>query len=157
MKVKTPGGIWALRVVTIAITAVVIIVVGTLAYSVYEDYTVIRSELAGGSNQPIGTITPVGSGATVSINITVTNKGLYSLNVTLTCEYSSSNVVCQRASISVPPGQSDVLRFRMTVKDLAQFHSSGNTEVNGTVLISMIPFVELKVGTNFGGFIPGGA
>ena len=117
MKRKTPTGIWALRVVTIAIALIVIVIIGTVAYSAYEDYTVVRSELAGGSNQATAVVSPQGASETVSLNITLSNRGFYTLNVTVTCTYPSSNVVCQPASVSVPPGQDGVLRFRMTVVD----------------------------------------
>ena len=155
-KQKTPRGIWALRGVTVAITLILLVVVGTVAYSAYEDYSAVRAELAGGSQQAVGAAVLRGSTETVSINITVPNKGLYPLNVTLACNYPTSNVVCQRASVNVPPGEEGVLRFRMTVSDVSQFESSDNRVVNGTVSISMSPFVGLTVGTDFGGFIKSG-
>ena len=153
---KTPKGIWALRGVTVAITLILLIAVGTVAYSAYEDYSAVRAELAGGSQQAIGAAVLRGSEETVSINITVPNKGLYSLNVTLACDYPTSNVVCQRTSVNVAPGEEGVLRFRMTVSDVSQFETSDNHVINGTVSISMAPFVALDVGTDFGGFVKSG-
>jgi len=150
-------GIWALRGVTVAIALVVLLVIGTVAYSAYEDYTAVRSEFAGGSQQAVGEAVLNGPAETVSINITVPNNGLYPLNVTLSCDYPTSNVVCQGTSVDVAPGGQGVLRFRMTVSDLSEFEGSGNQVINGTVAISMAPFVSLTVGTNFGGFVkPGG-
>ena len=157
-KRKTPRGIWALRGVTIAVALIVLIVIGTVAYSVYEDYSAVRPELAGGSQQAVGAAVLRGSTETVSINITVPNRGLYPLNVTLNCDYPTANVVCQRTSVDVSPGGQGVLRFRMTVLDVSQFESSSNHVINGTVAISMEPFVSLTIGTNFTRFInPGGA
>jgi len=149
-------GIWALRGVTVAIALIVLFVVGTVAYSAYEDYSAVKAELAGGSQQAVGAAVLRGTTETVSINITVPNKGLYPLNVTLTCDYPTTNVVCQRTSVDVTPGGQGVLRFRMTVTDVSQFESSGNQVINGTVAISMTPFVGLTVGTNFGGFVKTG-
>lgn len=157
-KRKTPGGIWALRAVTIIVALLVLLVVGSVGYSAYEDYTAVRSELAGGSQQAVGAAVRQGSSEVVSINITVPNRGLYTLNVTLTCDYPTSNVVCQTASVSVPPGQEGVLRFRMTVVDVVTFANSPDQSINGTVAVEMQPFVKLIIGTNFGGFVnTGGA
>ena len=156
VKRKTPRGIWVLRGVTVAIVLVVLLVVGTVAYSAYEDYSAIRAELAGGSQQASGAAVIRGSTETVSLNITVPNSGLYPLNVTLACDYPTANVVCQRTSVNVPPGQEGVLRFKMTVSNVSQFESSADRVINGTVAISMTPFVGLTVGTDFGGFVKSG-
>lgn len=157
MKTKTPAGIWALRAVSVTVALVVILVIGTVAYSAYEDYTAVRSELAGGSQQALGRAVLQGPSETVSINITVPNRGLYTLNVTVTCEYPGSNVVCDPSEVSVPAGQQGVLRFRMTVADVSQFENSGNTRINGTVDISLEPFVSLSIGTDFGSFVSPGS
>ena len=149
-------GIWALRGVTVAVALIVLLVIGTVAYSAYEDYSAVRAELAGGSRQAVGAAVLRGSMETVSINITVPNDGLYPLNVTLTCNYPTPNVVCQRTSVNVSPGGEGVLRFRMTVSDVSLFENSGNRVINGTVAISMVPFVGLTVGTDFGGFVKTG-
>ena len=156
VKRKTPMGIWALRGVTVAIALVVLLVIGSVVYSAYEDYTAVKAELAGGSQQAVGAAVLRGSTETVSINITVPNRGLYPLNVTLACDYPTTNVVCQRTSVNVAPGAEGVLRFRMTVFDLSQFENSGDNVINGTVAISMTPFVGLTVGTDFGGFVKTG-
>jgi hypothetical protein len=156
VKRKTPRGIWALRGVTIAIVIIVLLAVGTVAYSAYEDYTAVRAELAGGSQQAVGAAVLRGSTEMISININVPNRGVYPLNVTLTCDYPTSNVVCQRASVNVAPGGEDVLRFRMTVADVSQYESSSDHLINGTVAISMAPFVGLTVATDFGGFVKSG-
>ena len=156
VKPKTPRGVWALRAVTIAVAVIVILVVGTVAYSAYEDYTAVRSELAGGSNQAVGRAVLSGSSEAISINITVPNRGLYTLNVTIACSYPSSNVVCTPAHVSVPPGGQDVLKFAMKVTNVAQFESATDHTVNGTVAIEMLPFVSVSVITDFGGFVQTG-
>jgi hypothetical protein len=156
LKRKTPAGIWALRAVTIAIALIVVLAIGTVAYSAYEDYTVVRSELAGGSNQAVALVSRQGNSETVSLNITLSNSGLYTLNVGVSCSYPTSNVVCQPSSVSVAPGQQGVLRFRMMVADLSQFESSGDKVVNGTVTVSLQPFVTLTLGTDFGSAVNGG-
>jgi putative copper export protein len=158
VKPKTPRGIWALRAVTITIALVVILVVGTIGYSAYEDYSALRAELSGGSHPVSGTAVPEGvTGEKVLVNITVENRGLYSLNVTMSCTYPNSNVVCQTSGVVVPAGQTGVLHFTMTVSNLLLYQNSKDHRINGTVGISMPPFVSLKIGTDFSTFVnPGG-
>jgi hypothetical protein len=155
LKRKTPAGVWALRAVTATIALVVILVLGSVAYSAYEDYTAVRSELVGGSQQAVGRAVLQGSSETISINITVPNRGLYTLNVTVSCSYPTSNVVCLPSQVNVPAGQQDVLHFRMIVADVSQFENSDRI-INGTVDIAMGPFVSLSIGTNFGGSVSTG-
>ncbi len=158
VKRKTPRGVWALRGVTIVVAVIVILVVGTVAYSAYEEYTVIKDELAGGSSQAAARAVLNGNTETVSINITVPNRGLYTLNVTLTCSYPTPNVVCTPAHVSVPAGGQDVLRFVMKVVDIQQYASSQDHSIIGTIAIQMLPFASVSVATDFSGFVnTGGA
>jgi len=156
VKWKTPGGIWALRGVTATIAVIVILVMGTVFYSAYEDYTGVRPYLGGGALQSPGRITILGSSEIVSINVTVPNRGLYTLNVTVTCKAPSSSVVCDPSNLSVPAGQQGVLRFKMTVLNTQEFASSSDSTINGTVTISLEPFATLSIGVNLGGFINAG-
>jgi hypothetical protein len=153
LKRKTPSAIWALRGVTIVVALVVILVIGTIAYSAYEDYNGVRSEFAGGSQQATGKIVVQGPSEIISINITVPNRGLYALNVTVGCEGQTSNVVCQTAQVVVPAGGDGVLHFKMTVVDLSAFKSSSNHRINGTVTITLEPFATLSIGEDFSGFV----
>jgi len=153
MKRTTPGGIWALRAVTATITIIVLVVVGTIAYSTYQDYSVIRSELPGTPNQPTGRIIQQGNTATVYINITIPNRGLYTLNVTVTCDRSNPNVVCAKAQVSVPAGGEQVLRVKMTVLNLQQYLASSNRRINGTVTAALEPFVSMTVVTDLSGLV----
>jgi uncharacterized protein (UPF0333 family) len=156
LKRKTPRGIWALRAVSVAFALVVVIVIGTVGYSAYEDYTAVRAELSGGSQQAVGSAVLQGQSETVSLNITVPNHGLYSLNVTVVCGPQKEAVVCQPSQVVVPPGQQGVLRFRMTVVDLPRFEAAPSQRINGTVIISMEPFASVSIGTDFGGFVSSG-
>ncbi len=158
MKLKTPRGIWALRGVTATIAIIVLLVLGTIGYSAYEEYNLIRSELAGGAHPAVGRAVNLGPSQVVSINVTITNGGLYMFNVSVGCTYPSSNVVCALSSVAVPPGQTGVLHFHMTVVNLAQFSGSGDRTINGTIRVAMQPFVTLSINTDFGGFVnTGGA
>jgi hypothetical protein len=152
-KRKTPRGVWALRGVTIAIALVVILAVGTVVYSAYEDYSAVRPELSGGSSQPVGGITQNGNTATVSLTFTIPNAGLYTLNVTLTCDNSNPNVVCQAGHVSVPPGGQQVLRFNMTITNVQQYIDSGDRRINGTLAMALEPFVSISIGTDLSGLV----
>lgn len=160
MKRRTPGGIWALRGVTATITIIVIIVVASVAYSAYEDYSGFRAGTASGGNLISGSASyNQGTGAeTISFNVTVPNRGLYPLNVTISCASLNPDVHCPAASADVSPGGEQVLHFQMTVDNVQQFLASSDHQVNGTVDMTLVPFASLSVGVNFTSFVqlPGG-
>ncbi|MDE1852638.1 MAG: hypothetical protein KGI38_02690 [Thaumarchaeota archaeon] len=142
---------------TIAIALVVILVVGTVAYSAYEDYSAVRPEFQSGSNQVKASAAPYGSnGETVSINVTVPNSGIYTLNVTLTCNDTDPNVVCTAGHVSVPAGQQQVLMFKLTIVNVQQYLASSNRRINGTVSMGLGPFVSLSIGTDLSSLLPAG-
>jgi hypothetical protein len=152
LKRRTPRGIWALRAVTVTIFAVVLLILGSVVYSAYEDYSALRTELAPGGGGSAGQVSMQGSSEAVSINITIPNRGLFPLHVEVSCDPGDANVVCQSANVNILPGQDGVLKFRMTVVDLAKFASS-DRRINGTVAISLDPFASLSAGVNLGGFV----
>jgi hypothetical protein len=153
LKAKTPRGIWALRGVSIAISVTILLVIGTVVYSAYENYMGLRTEIAGGPNKPTGSGVLQGTSEVISINFTVPNDGLYPLNVTVTCDPLNPNVVCSPSHVMVQAGQQGVLRFRMTVLNVQQFVTQPNHRINGTVAIRMPPFVGLSLGVDLGGFV----
>ena len=101
----------------------------------------------------MGGITQSGNTATVSLNFTIPNGGLYTLNVTLTCDNSNPNVVCQAGHVSVSPGGEQVLRFRMTITNIQQYVASGDRRINGTVAMALEPFVSIAIGTDLSGLV----
>lgn len=140
-----------------AIALVVVLVVGTVAYSAYQDYSAVRPEFQAGSNQVKASEAPYGSsGETVSINVTVPNGGIYTLNVTLTCNDSDPNVICTPGHVSVPAGQQEVLRFKLTIINVQQYLASSDRRINGTVSMGLGPFVSLSIGTDLSGLVPTG-
>lgn len=153
MRRRTPRGIWALRAVTITTAIIVILLVGTVTFSAYQDFSTIRSELSSGPNQVKGSVVTNGNMAVASLNITVPNSGLYTLDVTLTCDNSNPNVVCNAAHVSVPAGQQGVLRFKMTILNIQQYQSSSNHRVNGTVSAALRPFASITVVTDLSGLV----
>lgn len=154
LKRKAPTGIKLLRLVTVLITLLVILVLGSIVYSVYEDYTAFTSNLNGA--QFAGKAVLQGSSETITMNVTVPNKGVYPLSVAVACSPRTTNVVCQPAEVVVQPGQQGVLRFRLTVANVQQFLSSGDHRIDGTVTMELVPLSTLSVSVDFGGFIKSG-
>ncbi|MDG7011257.1 MAG: hypothetical protein JRN57_03960 [Nitrososphaerota archaeon] len=161
MKPRTPRGIWALRVVTVTVALAVVVVAATVAYSAYEDYSGFRSGLSAGNKMVVGNaVYDQATGAeTISFNVTVPNRGLYPLNVSISCSSASPSVQCRNATSDILPGQQGVLHFSMTVADVQQFLGSADRQINGTVAMTLAPFASLSVGVNFTSFVrlPGGA
>ena len=155
MSTSAPRGIWALRAVTIGIALIVIVVLGTVAYSAYKDYTGVRSELSSGSGGATGRAVLQGSSEVISINITVPNSGLYALNVAVSCD-QNPNVACQPSQVDVPAGGQQVLHFHMTVANVSQFLAASSHRINGTVAIALEPFASLSIGVDLGGFVSTG-
>lgn len=152
MQRKTPGGIWALRTVTAVIAIVVVVVVGTVAYSAYEDFDGVRQELAGGLHPVAVTIVPQGAGESATLTVSVPNRGVYSLSLAAACESPPSGVTCAPAKVDIRPGATGTLNFTVTVANAQAFLQSGSS-INGTVTMSLEPFVSLSVGVDFGSYL----
>ncbi len=151
MKPRTPTGSKVLRTVSITISLISFLVLGTVVYSAYTDYKAVQTEFGGTSGQrPTLKITMRGVAEVFSLNVTVPNKGVYALTVSLSCDIPSPNIICAPATVTVPAGQEKVLRFQMTINDYSQYLASGNKRINGTVGIEMLPFVTLSIGTDLG-------
>lgn len=153
-KHKKPGGIRALQAISITLTLVVLLVIGTIGYSGYMDYRGVASELGSGNSSLVsGKITNQGSGGVLTLNITIPNQGVYALEVSVSCDAKSLNVTCDQASVNVPAGQQGVLRFRMTIGNIAAYEASANKRINGTVAIQLEPFASVSVGVDLGSLI----
>jgi uncharacterized repeat protein (TIGR01451 family) len=155
LKRRTPRGVWALRGVTAAIALVVLFVVAAVAYSAYEDYSAVRPYISDPQHPP-GTLTLQGTTGTITFNVTIPNRGVFDLNVTVTCDAPPPGVTCQRGSVSVPPGQVRELVFTMTIADVQQFAAQPDHTINGTVSMGLVPFAALTATVNFGGIIRSG-
>ena len=155
MKRRTPRGIWALRTVTVAIILVVVFVVAGVGYSAYEDFSAVRPYISN-PQHPAGTASLQGTTGVVTFNVTIPNRGLFALNVTVSCDSPPAGVTCQRASVSVPPGEEQTLVFVMTVTNVQEYVAQPNNAINGTVSIGLVPFVTLSATVNFGGVFQSG-
>jgi hypothetical protein len=131
--------------------------VGSVLYSAYAEYQSVTAEFKQGQGGVVGE-TIQGAGAVFSANITIPDHGLYPITVTISCQdsQSSTNVYCQPASVTVQPGQSDVLRLHIHVQDLAAYRGAASARVNGTLDIDMPPFASLSVATDLSSLIPQG-
>lgn len=150
MKPKTPTGIKLLRVVSIAVTLISLVVIGSVLYSAYTDYRAVQDEFGGAAgHRPTVNITTEGTARMVTLSFTVSNRGLYTLTVSLSCDNPPPDIVCSPASVNVPSGQEKVMQFQFTVSDYSKYAVPGSLHINGTVGVQMAPFVDLSVGTDF--------
>jgi uncharacterized repeat protein (TIGR01451 family) len=155
LKRRTPKGIWALRAVTASVAIIVLVVVGALAYSAYEDYSAVRPYISN-PQHPAGTASTQGTTGVITFNVTIPNRGVFALNVTVSCDSPPVGVTCQRASVNVAPGQQQVLLFTMTIANVQQFAAQSNHTINGTISMELAPFATLTATVNFGGIIQSG-
>lgn len=133
------------------ITVVVLLVIATIAYSAYQDYTAVRSELGGGGSgiTAAGAFSQTTGSESISFSVTVPNRGMYAIDVSVSCTSASPDVICQTASLEVLPGQTQKLNFTMTVNNVVQFVNSGGSPINGTVTLGLKPFASISVRANF--------
>lgn len=143
----------SLRAVSLAVTLVSIVAFSTMAYSAYADYSGVLGVLGQSSGSPaIATRTVVqGTSATVYLNVTIPNDGLYPLGVGLSCisPGGSNQVSCSSASVTVPPGGQETLRFAMTVQNVNASSSSG-IQAKGNLSLSLVPFASLNIVVDLG-------
>ena len=142
----------SLRAAALAITAVVLIAFATIAYSFYADYTAVAGSL-GPNGRPTGISSNTvvqGTSATVYINATIPNDGLYPLAVGISCFPSNGTitVTCSNQEVTVSPGDVQTLRFRMDLVNLS-LTEPNNLSVKANVTLAIEPFVTLVIGTRF--------
>jgi hypothetical protein len=81
---------------------------------------------------------------------TLANKGLYPIILSLTCiPTKESRIICTSPSITVLPGQSQTLRFVMTVENYTQ-SGAGSLRVDGQVEVALEPFASIAVAVDVG-------
>jgi hypothetical protein len=142
----------SLRAASLVITVVSLVAFSTIAYSFYEDVTGVVGALGSGSQTPSITSSTVvqGTSATIYVNATIPNRGLYPLAVGLTCLPSNGSVTvtCADATVTVPPGQEQTLHFAMNLQNL---NPSGpnNISVAANVTLAIEPFVTFVISTRF--------
>ncbi|MGD0396955.1 MAG: hypothetical protein ABSB26_08655 [Nitrososphaerales archaeon] len=148
----------SLRAVALVITLVSIVTLTTVGYSAYADVSNVINTVGGGS--PATTITSEtvvqGSAATVYLNVTLANRGLYPVSLSLTClPPGGSGIACTSPSIIFLPGQSQTLQFVMTVENYSQF-VAGKMRVDGQVIVTLEPFASITVAVDLGTLVARG-
>jgi hypothetical protein len=148
----------SLRSVALVITLVSIVTLSTFGYSAYADVSNVISIVGGGL--PTASITAEtvvqGSAATVYLNVTLANKGLYPISLSLTClPPGGSRITCNSPSIMFLPGQSRTLHFVMTVENYSQI-IAGNIHVDGQVVVALEPFASITVAVDLGNLVARG-
>jgi hypothetical protein len=153
LKPNTPRGAKVLRGISIAVMLIVILVVVSVVYSAYSEYNVAMNEFRGGQGVT-STTTRQGFSEIATVNITVPNKGLFPLNVTVACPpaQQGANAYCESGTVTVPPGLQHVLTFRVVVNDFNAF-LGGTREINATVSINMQPFASVSFVVNLANYL----
>ena len=142
----------------LVITLVSIVTFSTVGYSAYAEVSYVLNTVNGG--QPTSAVTAKtvvqGSTATVYLNATLANRGLYPITISLAClPAEESGIACTSPSITILPGQSQALRFVMTIENYSQ-SAAGVLHVNGQVDVALVPFASVSVAVDLGTLIARG-
>jgi hypothetical protein len=141
-----------LRAATLVITLMVVVSFATIGYTVYADVSNVVSTVESGGPTPLVASKIVVQGSTTVdyLNVTLANKGLYPIVLSLSClSPVESGITCTSPSITVLPGQSQTLQFRMTVENYSQV-AAGGLHVNGQVVVALEPFASIAVTVDLG-------
>ncbi|MGD1054625.1 MAG: hypothetical protein ABR867_00875 [Nitrososphaerales archaeon] len=148
----------SLRAVALVITLVSLVTFSTVGYTAYADVSNVLNTVGGSAPTSAITAKTViqGSAALVYLNVTLANKGLYPITLSLTClPPEGSGIVCTSPSITVLPGQSQTLRFVMTVENYTQ-SGAGSLRVDGQVEVALEPFASIAAAVDLGSLIAKG-
>jgi hypothetical protein len=145
----------SLRAVGLAITLVSVVAFSTIVYSAYADVSTIFSTLGSGSGSSAIAAREVvrGSTATVYLNVTMQNKGLYPVMMAISClDSQGAKVTCNSPSVTVAPGTKQTLHFVMAINDFRTQGgtSNNNIHVNGTVLLALDQFASISIAVDLG-------
>jgi hypothetical protein len=134
------------------ITVVSLVAFSSIAYSAWADINGVIGTVGQGPRSPAVAAETVtrGNSITLYLNVTVSNKGLYPLTIGLTCQPSSTTkLMCQQASVIIPPAGQSTLHFSMTVLNASQ----PSIQANGTLSVTLQPFASVYVGVNLGSML----
>jgi hypothetical protein len=148
----------SLRAVVLVIILVSLVTFSTVGYTAYADVSNVLNTVGGGAPTSAITAKTVvqGSVAIVYLNVTLANKGLYPILLSLTClPPEESGISCTSPSIRVLPGQSQTLHFTMTVENYVQSAAEG-LHVDGQVKVALEPFASIAVAVDLGSLIAQG-
>ena len=136
------------RVVSLVLTVVGIVAFTTVGYSANADLNSVVGALGSGtSSRGFATSVSVnGTSETLHVNATIPNAGLYPLSVGISCLPSTGSVkvTCSNSSVSVQPGQKQVLRFTMVLENLSAI-TAGGISVRGNISLALQPFASMSL------------
>jgi hypothetical protein len=142
----------SLRAVALVIILVVLVSFATVGYTVYADVSNVVNTVGGSAPTSLVAAKTViqGSAAVFYLNVTLANKGLYPVALSMSClPPVESGITCNSPSITVPSGQSQTLQFTMTVQNYSQI-AAGGLHVDGQVVVALEPFASIAVAVNIG-------
>ena len=148
------------RALALVIMLVSLVAFSTVAYTAYADVSNVLDTVGNNTHTAaISSRTVVeGSGATVYLNVTLSNKGLYPIELSMAClPASGSGIACTSPSVTILPGQSQTLHLVMTIASYSQV-LGGGLHVNGRVEAILEPFASINMTFDLGGLVAvGGA
>ena len=136
----------------LAITLVVLVSFATVGYTVYADVSNVVNTIGGSAATSLVTTTTVvqGSATVFYLNVTLANKGLYPVALSMSClPPIESGITCNSPSITISPGQSQTLQFTMRVQNYSQI-AAGGLHVDGQLVVALEPFASIAVAVNIG-------
>jgi hypothetical protein len=134
------------------ITLVSLVTFTTVGYSVYVDASNAARVLGGNSHTSAITAKIVirESVATVYLNVTLANDGLYPIVLSLAClPQNMSGISCSSPTITVLPGQTQTLHFTMTVENYTQ-SAPKDLRIHGRVKVVLEPFASIALTVDLG-------
>ena len=152
MKSEPSTAARSLGAVSLVITLVSLAAFSSIAYSAWADINGVIGTAGQGSRSPAMVAETVtrGNSITLYLNVTVSNKGLYPLTIGLTCQPSSTTkLMCQPASVIIPPAGQGTLHFSVTALNASQ----SSIKANGTLSVTLQPFASVDFGVNLGSML----
>ncbi len=147
----------SLRAVSLAITLVSLVAFSSIAYSAYADYNATVGALKPGSQGSAIAVRTVTAGDTVTlyVNVTVPNRGLYTIGVGLSCVPGGAlKVACSNAEVSIPPGATQVLQFMAVASNVSSPQQLA--PLKGNLSLSLSSFASLSIVVDLGSMVAGG-
>ncbi len=144
----------SLRAVALVITLVSVVSFSALGYSAYSVASGLLGSLQQGSSSVTVKEVQNGSSATLYVNATVLNSGLFPLRLSASCNPAQSGITCSPASVTVSPGGSGQLRFQVRVDNTSSLQGGAvGLHVNSTIGAEIVPWASLNVTLDLSQFL----
>jgi len=146
----------SMRAVALAITLVSVVTFAAVGYSAYSDFNGFISNFRTGSTGISARTVAQGQAATLYVNATVPNDGLFPLSVSISCTAPPAGVTCTSSSLTIPPSTSGVLRFQISIANVTELQNAAGLHLNGTAVAGLVPFASISITVDLGSFLTGG-